>query len=105
MHAPAHAVVNIAGLILTLAALPHSAAAQNTIRIKVDAGEPQWIWCAGRDAGNVPVETCFFRRTFDLTDVEQAKVQVSCDDRYDLYVNGRTVGSGSDWKELKTFDI
>ena len=79
--------------------------AQNTLKIKVDAGEPQWIWSPKHAKDKVPPESCYFRKSFTMGDVEQGKVQITCDDRYDLYVNGRLVGSGTEWQKLKSYDI
>ncbi len=75
------------------------------MKIKVDSGEPQWIWSPKHAKDKVPPESCYFRKSFTMGDVEQGKVQVTCDDRYDLYVNGRLVGSGSEWQKLKSYDI
>ncbi|HEY1600035.1 MAG TPA: HEAT repeat domain-containing protein [Pirellulales bacterium] len=108
MHSPVRAVAKLALIILvTLAVCSTSRGpwAQNTLRLKVDAGEPQWIWSAARTKDQVPQEMCYFRKVFNLSDVEQAKVQIACDDRFDLFVNGRLVGNGTDWKKLRSYDV
>ena len=74
------------------------------MKIKVDAGETQWIWSAKNAKDQVPNERCYFRKSFTMGDVEQGKVQITCDDQFDLYVNGRLVGSGTEWKKLKSFE-
>lgn len=69
-------------------------------------GEAEWIWSPAHTKDKAPAGICFFRKTFDLKGkIEQAQVQISCDDQFDLYVNGRLVGQGNDWKLLKKFDI
>ncbi|MBS0207594.1 MAG: c-type cytochrome [Planctomycetes bacterium] len=68
----------------------------------VDTGEPQWIWAAGAPKD---VATCYFRKSLDLNNVDTARVQITADDRYELYVNGRLAGKGSDWHVMQTFDI
>lgn len=68
-------------------------------------GEAEWIWSPAHAKDRVPAATCWFRKSFDARDVEQAFVQISCDDSYELFVNGRPAGKGDDWKLLKKFDI
>ena len=108
MHSPfqsfAKRVLHIAAL-LTACNCTSAASAQNTIRIKVDAGEPQWIWSADQPKDQVPAGVWYFRKVFDLANAEQSQVQITCDDHYDLFVNGRLVGSGSEWKKLQTYNI
>ncbi|MBI2823075.1 MAG: c-type cytochrome [Planctomycetia bacterium] len=106
MHAPAPAVWKV--VLLSLAVLAASggiARGQNTLVLKADAGEPQWIWSASHEKDNVPTGVCYFRKGFSLGNIEQAQLQISCDDRYDLYINGRQVGSGTDWRKLQSYNI
>ncbi len=108
MHSPAHTVARVVLLVLALSfanSLSGPVHAQSTLRLKVDAGEPQWIWAPGSEKDHVPTETCYFRKVFDLVDVEQASVQISCDDRFELFVNGRVVGSSADWKKLQSYNV
>jgi len=81
------------------------AAAQATLRLKTEAGEPQWIWSAGHAKDKVPVGACLFRKAFNLENPEAATIQISCDDHFELFVNGHRVGEGDDWKVLHTFDV
>jgi len=70
-----------------------------------DSGEALWIWAPVQDKDNVPVGPCYFRKTFDITAVELAMCQITCDDQYELFVNGQLVGSGNDWRLVKSYDI
>src|SRR3981081_4257295 len=36
---------------------------------------------------------------------ERGEIQIACDDEYELYVNGRNVGTGNKWKALDVYDI
>lgn len=108
MHSPAQPIAKVALLFLaawSLCCAERESLAQSSLKIKVDAGEPQWIWSETPAKDKVPPQHCYFRKTFTMGDVENGKVQITCDDRYDLYVNGRLVGSGNEWKKLKTFEI
>jgi putative heme-binding domain-containing protein len=71
----------------------------------VHAKEAQWIWSPAYEKELAPQDVCYFRKTFNLGAPEHGVVQVSCDDNYDLYVNGRHVGSGQNWKVLDVYDI
>ncbi len=72
---------------------------------KPTLGEAEWIWSAAVPKDRVPLGPCFFRKTFDVRNAESARIQISCDDRFELFVNGRSVGSGSDWRVMQTYDI
>ncbi len=65
----------------------------------------QWIWSPSYEKEGVPQIDCFFRKTFHLEDPEQGSVQITCDDKYELFVNGAQVGSGESWKTLDQYDI
>ncbi len=71
--------------------------------LAADSGEAQWIWVDDDKPSSVPV--CYFRKTFSMGDVERAELKITGDDKYELYVNGRRVGTGSDWQQLKSFDL
>ena len=75
------------------------------LRAQVDLGETEWIWLGGQPKGNAPAGVCYFRRSFALRDVEQATAEITCDDRYNLYVNGKQIGSGDRWNLLQSHDI
>src|SRR5947207_55786 len=66
----------------------------------------QWIWSpAQTQEKNVPPGSCYFRKSFTAGAVESAEVQISCDNSYELYVNGRQVGDGDNWRTMKSHDI
>lgn len=59
-----------------------------------------WIW------NSTPREDNYFRKTFEVRGKpEQAKLAITADNIYELYVNGRKVGSDSDWTSLETYDV
>jgi putative membrane-bound dehydrogenase-like protein len=71
----------------------------------VSAGEAQWIWSPNYPKEKQPGGTCYFRKVFDLTATELAQVQITADDRFELFVNGRRLGTGKNWRRLESFDI
>ncbi len=61
-----------------------------------------WIWSPGTDEELVRV----FRKSFDVPDaVHEATLAVTCDNAYELYVNGSLAGKDSDWYSLDTYDV
>ncbi len=69
------------------------------------AKEAEWIWSPAFEKELAPEGECYFRKTFELGMPETGQVQIACDDNYELYVNGREVGTGSNWKMLDSYDV
>lgn len=69
------------------------------------ADEAQWIWSPAYEKEEAPAGTCYFRKTFNLGTPEQGEIQISADDKYELFVNGQQVGTGQNWKVLDVYDI
>jgi putative heme-binding domain-containing protein len=67
--------------------------------------DAKWIWVPHQAADQCPPGICYFRKTFNLANPEGGRVQITCDDRYELYVNGRPVGSGRDWRQFDSYDL
>lgn len=72
---------------------------------KISAQEANWIWTAEHPRNAVPQADCYFRKTFHISNAEQALVMIGADDEYELFVNGRKVGSGESTRELTNFDV
>jgi putative heme-binding domain-containing protein len=73
--------------------------------VVASSGEAQWIWSSTQAQRPVPKGTVYFRKWFTSSQPELAFVQITCDDAYEVYVNGRLVGSGKDWHKMQTFDL
>lgn len=57
---------------------------------------PQWIWAPGK-AEDQPV---FFRHSFDLKEVAPGtRLQLTCDNLAEVYLNGTPVGKVTEWQE------
>ena len=68
----------------------------------------QPIWSADKAKGQLPAagETRIFRRRFSLpSKVASAWAVVTCDNGFELYVNGRRAASGDDWQTPQAFDL
>ena len=64
----------------------------------------QWIWLDG----GAPPDTVVFRRVFALPGparVRRSSVRLTADNAYELYVNGRRIGSHDRWQELRSYDV
>jgi hypothetical protein len=66
-----------------------------------------WIWFPeGDPTRDAPVAPRFFRRTFELPEgkpIDRAVLRLTVDDRFTAYLNGRLVGSHSDWMSGREF--
>ncbi len=69
------------------------------------AREAEWIWSPAYEKEAAPTGACYFRKSFHLGAPENGIIQIACDDNYELYVNGRDVGGGKNWKVLDEYDI
>lgn len=71
----------------------------------LSAQEANWIWTVEHPKNAVPEADCYFRKTFHISNAEQALVMIGADDEYQLFVNGRAVGKGESTRQLTTYDI
>jgi len=63
-----------------------------------------WIWASNTFDG----QTCQFWHTFEVPEfssVTNARLVVTADDEFTLYLDGRELGRGVDWRELFVFDL
>jgi hypothetical protein len=66
----------------------------------------KWIWNDPYAAEKAKAGHVYFRKTMHLTEIPaDATAAVTCDNSFTLFVNGRKVGSGSDFKEAFLFDL
>ncbi len=71
----------------------------------IAAEEPEWIWAPGVEKESVPHGSCFFRKAFTADNVRSAELAVVADDTYELFLNGRRIGTGDSWVEADKYDI
>lgn len=68
----------------------------------------RWIWFdEGNPAASAPVGQRFFRRTVVLPGgarIKSARVGVTADNGFELFVNGRKLGSGDNFNHVQEFD-
>ncbi len=71
--------------------------------------QARWIWHdEGNPAQSAPMGKRFFRRTWALErdpTVESARVFLTADNAFELWINGRLVGAGNNFHQVYEFDI
>ncbi|MEX0771136.1 MAG: DUF1549 domain-containing protein, partial [Balneolaceae bacterium] len=73
--------------------------------------EADWIWYDARVDGRQslpPPGTYYFRHAFDLpaeSQIEDARLLISVDEAFELYVNGTLAGRGEDWRQVGHMDV
>lgn len=69
------------------------------------AGEAEWIWNSASATVAKPGDVSYFRRPINLRVEVVGTIEITADDAYDLYVNGRKVGSGASRREAESYDV
>lgn len=71
--------------------------------------EARWIWHAeGQPADSAPVGRRHFRREFvlaSLADVESARLFMTADNTFEVWVNDHRIGQGDNFHALPAFDV
>ncbi len=69
-----------------------------------DANSSQWIW-TGETGLPAAGERCF-RRVFGLGRFPaKATLTITCDNQYEVYINGKLAGAGNEWQVPGVFNI
>lgn len=73
--------------------------------IAITLGAPssaQWIWAPGSE---IPPNV-FFRKTITLTQQpSSARIDITCDDAYELFVNGQKLAEHASWYTMQSVDM
>ncbi|WP_164100946.1 DUF7133 domain-containing protein [Candidatus Laterigemmans baculatus] len=70
------------------------------------AEEAEWIWLSGVPKESVAVgDTGYFRKPLNLRTPSEGRVTIAADDVYELFVNGRRVGTGRSSRKMDKYDI
>jgi hypothetical protein len=68
--------------------------------------EPRWIWSSPDAAQQAPPGTVYWRRSFTLDDVPaDAALVIAADNRFTVFVNGRQLASGSNFRQPRLLDL
>jgi len=67
------------------------------------SAEARWVWWPEEKEGTA--NRCF-RRTFRLDGLaDSARLRITCDNGYTVFVNGRDAGSGNAWERIQEYDV
>jgi mono/diheme cytochrome c family protein len=69
-------------------------------------GKPRWIWNDSNAAAKAPAQTVYFRKTIQLpSEAIEARVVVTCDNAFKMFVNGKEAASSKDFTKPRVADI
>ncbi len=71
----------------------------------VQSQEAQWIWHPNWKLNQIPKVTTYYRKTFRVDEPEQAEILIAADDKYELFVNSKKVGSGTGTESLDRYNV
>ncbi len=84
--------------------LVHLALASATVSagFQQEANLPHWIWHpSGNDTHSFPAETRYFRKSFRVKEESRLAVDVTADNAFVLYLDGKLVTEGNDWATVQ----
>ncbi|MFT5122660.1 MAG: putative heme-binding domain-containing protein [Kiritimatiellia bacterium] len=70
--------------------------------LQASAAEPMWIWKAGK----ITTEKANFKKSFALEALpKKASIKVTCDNSFNLSINGKAIASSSEWQSPIKMDV
>jgi len=83
---------------------------KNKSPLSLDFQELSWVWAPQKSQPNIGAMpgTCYFRKTFQLSDlkaIKDAYVTITTDDSNKVFLNGKKVGENDDWLEISFYPI
>lgn len=69
------------------------------------AAEPQWIWTTKDAATKAEQGSAYFRKAFNLDEPESGVAEVTADNAFELFLNGRAIGTGDDATKRHKFNL
>lgn len=70
------------------------------------SAKPRWIWSESNAAAKTAARTVYFRKEIALPETpDEARVVITCDNAFKLFVNGKEAGSAKDFSKPRTIDI
>ncbi len=69
------------------------------------SSEPQWIWATKDAATKADNGSAYFRKAFNLDEPESGTAEVTVDDAFELFLNGRSIGTGDSATKRYKFNL
>ncbi len=70
------------------------------------AANRYWIWSPDATLQSAPEGSRFFRRIFEVKgEVKDAALEITCDNHFTVWINGKLVGSGDEWQQMQRFNV
>jgi hypothetical protein len=61
-----------------------------------------WIWSPDATLQSAPEGSRFFRRTFEISARRpEATLEITCDNHFTVWINGKPAGSGDEWQQMQ----
>jgi len=67
--------------------------------------EGQFVWGLPNSLESVGTTVFYFRKAIELNGSEKVVIDITCDDGYRLYFNGRLIGSDKNWQSVERYDV
>jgi putative heme-binding domain-containing protein len=86
--------------LIAAAALVLSATVARPVRagLQQEANAPHWIWHPGAGSNrSFPAETRYFRKVFRVKEASRLAIEITADNAFVLYLDGKLVAEGNDW--------
>lgn len=65
----------------------------------------QFVWGLPNSFESVGTTVFYFRKAIELNGDEKVVIDITCDDGYRLYFNGRLIGSDKNWQSVERYDV
>ncbi len=65
----------------------------------------QFVWGLPKSFESVGTTVFYFRKAIELNGDENVVIDITCDDGYRLYFNGRLIGSDKNWQSVERYDV
>ncbi len=72
-----------------------------------EATAPHWIWhrsATSSETRSFPAETRYFRKAFRVKEGSRLVLDVTADNAFSLYLDGKLVAEGNDWASARHFE-
>ncbi len=67
--------------------------------------DAQWIWTAEQDAAKAGTDPIFVRKELEIREWTTVSIEVTCDNRYELFFNGERIGADDEWTTVESHDV